>query len=117
MIDTKHYALNDQETDRGTGNFNIDEAQFRMSDLLAFEIAIERGHPGSAMCAYNLVDGLHACESPFLLTKVLRDDWGWQGYVMSDWGAVHSTAPSANAGLDQESGWGCSAMPGLAPTS
>jgi beta-glucosidase len=107
VIDTtKHYALNDQETDRGTGNFIIDEAAFRMSDLLAFELAIEGGHPGSAMCAYNLVDGLHACESPFLLTKVLRDDWDWPGYVMSDWGAVHSTAPSANAGLDQESGYG-----------
>jgi beta-glucosidase len=107
VIDTaKHYALNDQETDRGTGNFTIDEAAFRMSDLLAFELAIERGRPGSVMCAYNLVGGLHACESPFLLTDVLRRDWGWQGYVMSDWGAVHSTAPSANAGLDQESGRG-----------
>jgi beta-glucosidase len=107
VIDTtKHYALNDQETDRGTGNFNIDEAAFRMSDLLAFELAIERGRPGSVMCAYNLVGGLHACENPFLLTDVLRRDWGWQGYVMSDWGAVHSTAASANAGLDQESGQG-----------
>jgi beta-glucosidase len=107
VIDTvKHYALNDQETDRGTGNFNIDEAAFRTSDLLAFELSIERGRPGSAMCAYNLVDGLHACESPFLLTRVLRDDWGWQGYVMSDWGAAHSTAAAANAGLDQESGYG-----------
>ncbi len=107
VIDTtKHYALNDQETDRGTGNFTIDEAAFRMSDLLAFELAIERGRPGSVMCAYNLVDGLHACESPFLLTDVLRRDWGWQGYVMSDWGAAHSTAASAKAGLDQESGAG-----------
>ena len=107
VIDTvKHFALNDQETDRGTGNFNIDGAAFRMSDLLAFELAIERGQPGSAMCAYNLVNGLHACESPFLLTQVLRDEWGWQGYVMSDWGAAHSTAASANAGLDQESGYG-----------
>lgn len=107
LIDTvKHFALNDQETDRGTGNFIIDEASFRMSDLLAFELAIERGQPGSAMCAYNLVNGLHACESPFLLTDVLRRDWGWQGYVMSDWGAAHSTVASANAGLDQESGYG-----------
>jgi beta-glucosidase len=107
VIDTiKHFALNDQETDRGVGNFNIDEAAFRMSDLLAFELAMERGHPGSVMCAYNLVGGVHACESPFLLTQVLRHDWGWQGYVMSDWGAAHSTAASANAGLDQESGFG-----------
>ncbi len=107
VIDTiKHYALNDQETDRGTGNFIIDEAALRMSDLLAFEFAVERGNPGSVMCAYNLVNGLHACESPLLLTRVLRDDWGWKGYVMSDWGAAHSTAASANAGLDQESGFG-----------
>jgi beta-glucosidase len=107
VIDTtKHYALNDQETDRGSGNFEIDEAAFRMSDLLAFELAIERGNPGSVMCAYNLVNGVHACENPFLLTQVLRDDWHWQGYVMSDWGAAHSTAASANAGLDQESGFG-----------
>ena len=107
VVDTiKHFALNDQETDRGTGNFIIDESAFRMSDLLAFELAIERGRPGSVMCAYNLVGGVHACESPFLLTDVLRRDWGWQGYVMSDWGAAHSTAASANAGLDQESGFG-----------
>jgi beta-glucosidase len=107
LIDTtKHYALNDQETDRSTGNFIIDEAAFRMSDLLAFELAIEGGRPGSVMCSYNLVDGVHACESRFLLTKVLRDDWNWPGYVMSDWGAAHSTAASANAGLDQESGYG-----------
>ncbi|MBO0749589.1 MAG: glycoside hydrolase family 3 protein [Porphyrobacter sp.] len=107
VIDTtKHYALNDQETDRGIGNFKIDEAGFRMSDLLAFELAIEGGHPGSVMCAYNLVNDLHACESPFLLTQVLRNDWDWPGYVMSDWGAAHSTAASAEAGLDQESGYG-----------
>ncbi len=107
IIDTaKHYALNDQETDRDTGNFEIGEAAFRMSDLLAFEFAIERGNPGSVMCSYNLVNGVHACESPFLLTQVLRHDWNWRGYVMSDWGAVHSTAAAANAGLDQESGYG-----------
>ena len=102
----KHFALNDQETDRGVGNFNIDEAAFRMSDLLAFELAIEQGRPGSVMCSYNLVDDLHACENPFLLTDVLRRDWGWHGYVMSDWAAAHSTAASVKAGLDQESGFG-----------
>ena len=116
VIDTaKHFALNDQETDRGTGNFNIAEAAFRMSDLLAFELALERGRPGSVMCACNLVNGLHACESPFLLKQVLRDEWAWPGYVMSDWGAVHSTAASANAGLDQESGFGLQRAGWLAP--
>jgi beta-glucosidase len=107
VIDTvKHYALNDQETDRSGGNFVIGEAALRMSDLLAFELAIERGRPGSVMCSYNRVNGVQACESPFLLTDVLRRDWGWPGYVMSDWGAAHSTAASANGGLDQESGYG-----------
>ena len=102
----KHYALNAQETDRSAGNFVIEEGAFRMSDLLAFQIAIERGRPGAVMCAYNLVNAIHACEHPWLLTQVLREEWGWPGYVMSDWGAVHSTAPSVLAGLDQESGFG-----------
>jgi len=102
----KHFAVNDQETDRNNGNALVDEGALRMSDLLAFEIAIERGDPGAVMCAYNRVGGLYSCENPFLLEKVLREDWDYPGYVMSDWGAVHSTAASANAGLDQESGFG-----------
>lgn len=102
----KHYAVNAQETDRGTGNSVVEEPAMRMADLLAFQIAIERGNPGSVMCAYNRVNGPYSCEHPFLLTQVLRDEWHWPGYVLSDWGAVHSTAASANAGLDQESGFG-----------
>ncbi|MDF7775638.1 glycoside hydrolase family 3 C-terminal domain-containing protein [Sphingomonas sp. AOB5] len=101
----KHYAINDQETDRDTGNSVIGDAEARMSDLLAFQFAIERSKPGSVMCSYNKVNGTHACENKWLLTDVLRRDWGWQGYVMSDWGATHSTASAANAGLDQDSGW------------
>ncbi|MXO73170.1 beta-glucosidase family protein [Alteraurantiacibacter buctensis] len=103
---SKHFAVNDQETDRSNGNSVIDEATMRMSDLLAFQLAHEAGNPGSVMCAYNRVNGPHACEAPFLLTQVLREEWGFPGFVMSDWGAVHSTAPSINAGLDQESGFG-----------
>jgi beta-glucosidase len=99
----KHYALNDQETGRGVLSANIGEAAMRESDLLAFEIAIEKGDPGSVMCAYNRVNGVYACEDPALLTRVLKQDWGYKGYVMSDWGAVHSLK-SATAGLDQESG-------------
>jgi beta-glucosidase len=102
----KHFAVNDQETDRNNGNAILEEGALRMSDLLAFQIAIERGDPGSVMCAYNRVGGLYACEQPFLLTQVLRNEWGFPGYVLSDWGAVHSTAPAARAGLDQESGFG-----------
>jgi len=100
---SKHFAINDQETGRMVLDAVIDEAAFRESDLLAFEIAIETGHPGSVMCAYNRVGGTYACENPFLLTKVLRDDWKWPGWTMSDWGAVHGVN-AAVAGLDQESG-------------
>lgn len=107
MISTmKHYAFNDQETDRNAGNVTIDEAAGRESDLLAFKIALEKGNPGSVMCAYNKFRGDHACESDYLLGQVLRKDWGWQGYVMSDWGAAHSVQKAALAGLDQESGFG-----------
>jgi beta-glucosidase len=101
----KHFALNDQETDRNTVDVLIDRDQARMSDLLAFQIAIEQSNPGAVMCSYNKVWGDHSCENAYLLTDVLRKDWGWPGYVMSDWGATHSTAKAANAGLDQQSGY------------
>ncbi len=101
----KHYAVNDQETDRFAGNSILGEAAMRSSDLLAFQFAIERSNPGSVMCSYNKIGGTHACEHDFLLNQVLRKDWKWPGYVMSDWGATHSTAKAANAGLDQESGF------------
>jgi beta-glucosidase len=100
----KHLALNAQETGRMVVDARIGEAALRMSDLLAFEIAIERGRPGSVMCAYNKVNGDWACENDHLLNQVLKRDWGYPGWVMSDWGAVHSTAKAANAGLDQQSG-------------
>ncbi|MHA6720317.1 beta-glucosidase [Sphingomonas sp. RS6] len=101
----KHYAINDQETDRFKMNAVIDPVAARMSDLLAFQIAIEQSSPGSVMCAYNRINGHYGCEQPWLLNEVLRKDWGWNGYVMSDWGATHSTVAAANAGLDQESGF------------
>ena len=101
----KHFALNDQETGRDWVNVVIEDAPARMSDLLAFQIAIERADPGSIMCAYNQVNGAYSCENPYLLGDVLRRDWNWPGYVMSDWGAVHSTAQAANTGLDQASGF------------
>ena len=100
----KHFVLNAQETDRVVLDARIDPAAARESDLLAFEIAIERGRPGSVMCAYNQVNGSYACENDWLLNQVLKTDWGYPYFVMSDWGAVHSTARSAMAGLDQESG-------------
>ena len=100
----KHFALNDQETGRMTLNVKIDDQSARMSDLLALQIANEDGNPGSVMCSYNRVNGFYGCESEYLLTEVLKKDWGFKGWVMSDWGAVHSTIPAANAGLDQQSG-------------
>ena len=101
----KHYAYNDQETGRNHLNVKINDAAGRMSDLLAFQIAIERGNPGSVMCSYNRVNGAYGCENDHLLNKVLKGDWGYKGYVMSDWGAAHSTIPAALAGLDQQSGY------------
>lgn len=100
----KHFALNDQETCRHVVDARIEEGALRESDLLAFQIAIERGDPGSVMCAYNRVNGEWAGENDFLLNKVLKGDWSYPGWVMSDWGAVHSTAKAALAGLDQQSG-------------
>lgn len=100
----KHFALNSQETGRMIADAQLGWAPMHESDLLAFKIAIEKGYPGSVMCAYNLVNGDQACESHELLTNILRGDWGYKGFVMSDWGAVHSTVKAANAGLDQESG-------------
>ena len=100
----KHFVLNDQETCRHVVDAQIEEGALRESDLLAFQIAIERGDPGSVMCAYNKLNGDWTGENDFLLNQVLKGDWGYPGWVMSDWGAVHSTAKAALAGLDQESG-------------
>ena len=99
----KHFALNNQETGRQFIDVKISDAAARESDLLAFEIAIERGQPGSVMCSYNKINGQYGCENDYLLNKVLKGDWAYKGFVMSDWGAVHSLAAAMN-GLDQQSG-------------
>jgi len=103
----KHYAVNDQETLRTTLDVTISAAAMRQSDLLAFELAIEKSSPGSVMCSYNLINGRWGCENDYLLNKVLKHDWGYRGFVMSDWGAVHSTVDAANGGLDQFTGFCC----------
>lgn len=100
----KHYAFNNQETGRFYLDVKIDDTAGRMSDLLALQIANEQGNPGSVMCSYNRVNGVYACENDYLLNEVLKKDWGFKGWVMSDWGATHSTIPAANNGLDQQSG-------------
>jgi beta-glucosidase len=108
MVSTmKHFAVNDQESQRTTVDVTISPEAMRQSDLLAFEFTYEKGHPGSVMCSYNLVNGRWACENEYLLQKTLKRDWGFKGYVMSDWGAVHSTADAVNGGLDQMTGWPC----------
>ncbi|WP_010188078.1 beta-glucosidase [Sphingomonas sp. PAMC 26605] len=100
----KHFAFNAQETGRMIVDARLDWPALHESDLLAFKLGIEGGHPGSVMCAYNKVNGDWACENHTLLTDILRGQWGYKGWVMSDWGAVHSTAKTVNAGLDQDSG-------------
>jgi beta-glucosidase len=99
----KHFSLNGQETSRHFANSVIDEAAHRESDLLAFQIAIEKGQPGAVMCAYNLVNGDYSCGNDHLLNTVLKGDWAYKGWVMSDWGAVHATDYIVK-GLDQQSG-------------
>ncbi|MBV9055023.1 MAG: glycoside hydrolase family 3 C-terminal domain-containing protein [Candidatus Eremiobacteraeota bacterium] len=98
----KHFALNDQETGRAILSANLTEAAMRESDLLAFELALEGGKPGAVMCAYNRVNGAYACENAHLLNAILKHDWAFAGWVMSDWGAVRSSG-AASDGLDQES--------------
>lgn len=99
----KHFALNAQETGRHAVDGRIADDAFRMSDLLAFQIAIDGGRPGAVMCAYNRVNGAPACGSDYLLNRILKRDWRYPGFVMSDWGAVGAT-DFALAGLDQQSG-------------
>ncbi len=98
----KHFALNDQETSRTTANAMIDERSARESDLLAFEIALGDSNAQMVMCSYNLVNGVYACGNDHLLNGVLKGDWGFNGFVLSDAFATQSSVASAMAGLDQE---------------
>ncbi len=100
--DIKHYAVNDQESGRGEVDAIIDKRSLRESDLLAFQIGIEIAHPGAVMCSYNAVNGDFACENQYLLTEVLKKDWNFKGFVVSDWGGTHSTVKASAAGLDNE---------------
>jgi beta-glucosidase len=97
----KHLALNNQEKDRTTIDVRVDEQTLHETELRGFEAAVAAG-AGSVMAAYNKVDGVYCAENPKLLTELLRNRWGFDGWVMSDWGAVHSTGPSLAAGLDME---------------
>ena len=102
MGDIKHYALNDQETGRNILNAILDKRSMRETDLLAFQIAIGIAHPAGVMCAYNKINGDYACENDYTLNQVLKKDFGFKGFVLSDWEGTHSTVKAALAGLDQE---------------
>jgi beta-glucosidase len=102
MGDIKHYVLNDQETGRNTLNAVLNPRALRETDLLAFQIAIGLAHPAGVMCSYNRVNGDYACENDFTLNRVLKHDWDFKGFVLSDWGGTHSTVKAAVSGLDMD---------------
>jgi len=100
--DIKHYAVNDQESGRNEVNAIIGKRVLHETDLLAFEIGIGIGQPAAVMCSYNAVNGDFACENKYLLTTVLKQNWKFPGFVVSDWGGTHSTVKASAAGLDNE---------------
>ena len=102
MGDLKHYALNDQETGRNIGNAILDKRSMRESDLLAFQIGYRISDASGFMCGYNKVNGDWDCENDYLLNQVLKKDFGFKGWVMSNWGGTHTTTKAIMAGLDQE---------------
>lgn len=98
----KHYAINNQEDHRNSVDAVIDERTMHELYLKPFQALVREGEVASMMASFNRVNGEFACENPTLLTDILRDRMGFRGWIMSDYGANHSTAPAANAGLDQE---------------
>ncbi len=96
----KHYAANNQEKYRLTTSVDADIRTLMEIYLKAFEIAIKKSSPATVMCAYNKIHSIWCSENKFLLTEVLRDMWGYDGVVVSDWGAVHNPVKAFNAGLD-----------------
>jgi len=104
MACVKHFAANNQETNRDFVDVQIDERTLREIYLPAFEAAVKEGKAYSIMGAYNKFRGEYLCENDYMLNKILRDEWGFKGVVVSDWAAVHSTAKSLNSGLDIEMG-------------
>ena len=106
----KHFAMNNQEHRRMTVNVNCDERTRREIYLAAFERAVKKGRPWTVMCSYNKIDGVYSSENPWLLRQVLRDEWGFDGFTMTDWGACSDHIQGVQAGMDL-------AMPSLGPTA
>ena len=98
----KHFALNNQEHRRMSSSSDCDERTIREIYFPAFEMAVKEAQPWTVMCSYNRINGTYASENPWLLTEVLRKEWGFEGYVMSDWGAVSNRVAGVAAGLDLE---------------
>ena len=96
----KHFAGNNQEADRLFGSSEIDERTLREIYLKAFEIAVKKAAPWSIMCAYNRLNGVYCSQNPWLLDEVLRKEWGYEGVVISDWGAVHDRPAALRASLE-----------------
>lgn len=101
-VSVKHFALNNAENFRFMGNSVADERAIREIYLKVFEIIVKESRPATMMCAYNKINGEYCCENQWLLTDVLRKEWGFDGLVMTDWGAMHDRVRSLRAGLDLE---------------
>jgi beta-glucosidase len=104
----KHYAVNNQEYHRMFVDAQLDERTLREIYLTAFEIAVKEAQPWTVMCSYNRINGYYGSEQHKLLTEILKNEWGFEGFVVSDWGAVHDRVKALKAGLDLE-------MPGSQP--
>lgn len=98
----KHFAANNQEYHRMSASSEVDERTLREIYLAAFETPVKEAKPKTVMCSYNRINGVFASENPWLLDEVLRKEWGYEGYVMSDWGAVNDRVPGLKAGLELE---------------
>src|ERR1700722_2145002 len=100
--DIKHYVMNNQENGRDEVDVIIGKRAMQETDLLAFHIGISIGDPAAVMCSYNAINGDYACQNKYILTDVLKQDWQFKGFVISDWGGTHSTVKASAAGLDHE---------------
>jgi beta-glucosidase len=98
----KHYALNNYEIERFRASTRVDERTMREIYLPAFEMAVKEANPWTVMCSYNRINGVYASENAYLLRTILKEEWGFEGAVISDWGAVHSIFDSIKNGLDLE---------------